>query len=503
MYNKVISSAVYGVEGTAICVEADVSDGLPMFNMVGYLSSSVKEAAERVRTALRNSGYFIPPKRITINLYPADLRKDGSGFDLPIAIAILLSMGISTELDLSKIVIIGELGLDGSILPVTGVLPMIHHCYNNGIKMCIIPCDNLKEAALIKDIDIIAASNLKQVIDFIQGFGEMEVIKGGSINSTICKSKNSVDFCDIKGQEMIKRGMEIAASGFHNVLMSGAAGAGKSMLAKALPTIMPELSFEEKIEVTKIYSSRGLLENNDSLINDRPFRAPHHTISNHALVGGGSIPKPGEVTLAHNGILFLDELPEFNKNVLEVLRQPLEDRKITISRMKATYVFPADFMLVAAMNPCPCGYYPDLSRCRCTPLQISNYQGKISGPLLDRIDINMEVKPLEYEDLLQNDCNEDSSQKIRNRVEKARQIQNRRYKDEIVRFNAQLNAPMIKKYIKLGYEEEDMLMNEYKNRGLSVRGLHRILKLTRTIADMSGCDEIKKEHIIEAMFYKR
>lgn len=503
MYSKVFSSAVYGVEGTAICVEADVSDGLPMFNMVGYLSSSVKEAAERVRTALRNSGFFIPPKRITINLSPADIRKDGSCFDLPIAVSVLLSMGITTEYDLSKIVFIGELGLDGSVLPVSGVLPMVYHCFGEGIDTCIIPRLNLNEAALVKDMNIIAVDNLQQVIEYLQGLRDLEIVIGGNYTNYNVLKRNNVDFSDIKGQEMLKRGMEIAASGFHNVLMSGAAGAGKSMLAKALPSIMPELSFEEKIEVTKIYSSRGLLENIDSLISERPFRSPHHTISNHALIGGGSIPRPGEVTLAHNGVLFLDELPEFNKNVLEVLRQPLEDRKITISRMKASYIFPADFMLVAAMNPCPCGRYPDLSKCNCTPNQIKQYQGKISGPLLDRIDINMEVKPIKYEDLIDINLNEESSEKIRERVEKAREIQENRYKNENIRFNAQLDAGLIKKYISLNSAEEEMLMHAYKTKDMSARGLHRILKLARTIADMDGKENIDIMHIREALFYKR
>ena len=418
MFNKVISGTALGIDGALINVEADISDGLPMLTMIGYLSSSVKESGERVRTALKNSGYYIPPKRITINLSPADIRKGGSGFDLPIAIAIVLSLGIIPNIDIEKTVIMGELGLNGEIKAINGVLPVVYHAYEKGITTCIVPNDNAMEAALVEGMTVIGVKNLAQTISYIQGDEFIAAFeKSKRFNDEILSDK--YDFSEIKGQTVLKRGMEIAASGFHNVLMTGAAGAGKSMISKRLPTIMPRLSFEESIEVTKIYSVSGMLDKKSRLITERPFRAPHHTISDHALIGGGVMPRPDEVTLAHNGVLFLDELPEFNKNVLEVLRQPIEDKKITISRVNATYSFPADFMLVAAMNPCPCGYYPNRNKCSCTPFQIKRYQQKISGPLLDRIDINMEVMPVKYEDFFI-DSDEENSETIRLRVEEAK-----------------------------------------------------------------------------------
>lgn len=346
MYSKIISGAVMGVDGTMITVEADVNDGLPTLTMVGYLSSSVREAGERVRTALKNSGYHLPPKRITINLSPANVRKDGSGYDLPIALAVLMSLGISIEYDLSKTLVIGELGLDGTVKPISGVLPMVHMAYKEGMCSCIVPYENAGEAALINGIEVIPVRSLTEMMELVQGRLSISPYEGGFL----ADSSVQEDMSDIKGQEVMKRGMEIAAAGFHNILMSGAAGAGKSMLARRFPSIMPELTLEESIEVTKIYSVSGMLRENSRLVNKRPFRSPHHTISAKALVGGGSVPRPGEISLAHKGVLFLDELPEFNKNTLEVLRQPLEDKRVTISRLNNNIVFPADFMLVAAMN---------------------------------------------------------------------------------------------------------------------------------------------------------
>lgn len=499
MYNKIMSCAVCGIDGMAVNVEADIHDGLPTFTMVGYLSSSVKEAGERVRTALKNSGYFLPPKRITINLSPADIKKEGSGFDLPIAIAVLLSMGITPEIDMSKIVIMGELGLDGRVKPINGILPMVHFCYKRGIEYCIVPKENEDEAGLVNGIKVIGVENLNQAIEYIQGVSDIIPKSNNNIKSEIINY--DVDFSDIKGQEILKRGIEIAAAGFHNVLMTGAAGAGKSMIAKRLPTIMPKLTFEESIDVTKIYSINGMLPDNKALITERPFRSPHHSISNHAMTGGGRIPRPGEVSLAHNGVLFLDELPEFNKNVLEVMRQPLEDRKITISRVNATYVFPSDFMLVAAMNPCPCGYYPNMKKCSCNPMQIKKYQNKISGPLLDRIDINIEVRPIEYDELFTNKKAE-TSETIRNRVENAIIRQRKRYVNDGIYFNSQLDGSLIKKYISLGEKEQSMLENCFKTMELSARGTHRILKLSRTIADLDESEDIKEIHLMEAIFYR-
>lgn len=349
MYGQIISCSLIGIEGIPIGVEADVNEGLPTFTMVGYLSSSVKEAGERVRTALKNSGFHLPPKRITINLSPGNIRKDGTSFDLPIAIAVLNAMGLFGEVDFSKLVIIGEIGLDGTIKAVPGILPMVHSCSKHGITQCIVPMTNVREAMLVENMTVIGASSLNEVVDYLQ---EQILPDKQKENDTFVtnKIKQTIDFSDIKGQETLKRGMEIAAAGFHNLLMTGAAGSGKSMLAKRMPTILPDLTFEEQMEVTKIYSVSNLLTDAGKLMTNRPFRSPHHTISEQALVGGGLYPRPGEISLSHRGVLFLDELPEFKKSVLEVLRQPMEERKIMISRVNASYVYPADFMLIAAMN---------------------------------------------------------------------------------------------------------------------------------------------------------
>lgn len=519
MFSKVISCAVLGVNGMLIGVEADVNDGLPMFTMVGYLSSSVKEAGERVRTALRNSGYRIPPKHITINLSPANLRKDGAGFDLPVAIAVLLSAGLMPKMDMSRTAVIGELGLNGTVKAVQGVLPMVCHCQASGMTGCIVPQDNMNEALIVGGIRIYGVSTLREAAALIRE-GDMPYADGQRISKKSdseglpeagfpesglsqgdASEKTEVDFADIRGQEMLKRGMEIAAAGFHNVLLSGEAGAGKSMLARCLPAIMPEMSFAECLEVTKIYSISGLLTGNQSLVTNRPFRAPHHTISNRALIGGGVIPKPGEVSLAHNGVLFLDELPEFNRNVLEVMRQPLEDRRITISRVSASYVFPADFMLVAAMNPCPCGSYPNMNRCTCSPLQIRRYQNRISGPLLDRIDIRMEVQALGYHELFSAGTGEASAD-VRTRVERARLVQRERYADEGIYFNSQLDGRRLQKYIRLGETEMDVMERAFRGMDLSARGAHRVLKLARTIADIEGSMDIRAAHLREAIFYR-
>lgn len=502
MYNKVASSTVIGIDGAVINVEADVSDGLPMFSMVGCLSSSVKEAGERVKTALRNSGFFLPPKRVTINLSPGNIKKYGTGFDLPIAVSILLCLGItpSEEHDISKTIIIGELGLNGVVKPVAGVLPMVYDCEKMGYKTFIVPKDNANEASLVREAEIYGVSSLKETVELI--LGHLPCIRNKCAEAFKCgTAAASIDFSDIKGQETIKRGVEIATAGFHNILMTGAAGAGKSMIAKRIPTIMPAMSFEESVDVTKIYSISGMLDNDNFLMSERPFRSPHHTITSQALVGGGINPKPGEVSLSHNGVLFLDELPEFNKNVLEVLRQPIEDKKVNISRVNAAYAFPADFMLVAAMNPCPCGFYPD-KRCTCTSVQIKKYQGKISGPLLDRIDICIEVKPVEYEKLFEEGVSRENSEVIRSRVEAARQIQLIRYKDAGISFNSQLDGAMIKRYIPLKNEVEDDLKNLIGTTPVSARGINRIIKLSRTIADLDGASHVEKKHMIEAFFFR-
>lgn len=501
MYSCVTGSTVIGIDGAVVNVEADVSDGLPMFIMVGYLSSSVKEAGERVRTALKNSGYHMPPKRVTINISPANIRKDGTGFDLPIAVAILLCLGITPSINMDRLMITGEMGLDGIIKPVPGILPMIYGGKQQGCDTCIVPYENVNEASLVKDMKVIGVKSLAQTINYIQGTEDIQPVffdEDKFKNEAVYSGQS--DFADVKGQEALKRGMEIAVSGFHNVLMRGAAGAGKSMIAKRLPTIMPSLTFGESVELTKIYSISGMTDNSNVLVTKRPFRSPHHTITTKGLIGGGLYPKPGEISLAHKGVLFLDELPEFNKNVIEVLRQPLEDRRVLISRVNASYVFPSDFMLVAAMNPCPCGYYPD-RRCTCTEMMRKKYQAKISGPLMDRIDICIDVKAVEYENLFR-DGKEERSEKIRERVERARAIQAKRYKTEGILFNSQLEGALVRKYISLGENEEALIKKHFMKLGMSARGLNRILKLSRTIADISGSTKIKQEHIIEALFYK-
>ncbi len=501
MFSKVNSCAIHGVDGCMIAVEADVKDGLPMFTMVGYLSSSVREAAERVRTALKNSGYYLPPKRITVNLSPADMRKEGSGFDLPIAMAVLFSMGITPKPDMDNMLVLGELSLDGSVKSVSGVLPMVICAYDAGLRMCIVPKENEKEAALVRGMQVIGVSDLKQAMDFMQGNTEFSPVCSSADDMDALPDIYDCDFSDVKGQESLKRGMEIAAAGFHNVLLTGAAGAGKSMLVKRLPTIMPAMTFEEKLAVTKIYSVGGILPQTNSIVQQRPFRAPHHTITDRALIGGGRNAVPGEVSFAQHGVLFLDELPEFQKSVLEVLRQPMEEHIVRISRVNASYIFPADFMLVAAMNPCPCGNYPDRRKCCCTLQQIQRYQNKISGPLLDRIDIRMEVCPVKQEELFSEGTGE-TSETIRMRVEQARMMQKKRYEGERFAFNSQLDGKNIGRYIKLSPKEEQVLMDEMSRQELSVRGMHRILKLARTIADLDGSEAIKTTHLQEAFFYR-
>lgn len=502
MYSKIMSGGILGVEGILIQVETDIHDGLPMFNMVGYLSSCVKEAGERVRTALKNSMFFLPPKRITINLSPADVRKEGTAFDLPIAIGILVSMGIISEERTKDILFIGELSLDGHVNAVRGVLSVVHHAFKQGITTCIVPKGNRMEAAMITGMKVIAVETLHEAVDYLNG--ALQILpEYVDVEQFFLKEEEEQqdDFSDIKGQETLKRGMEIAAAGMHNILMSGVAGAGKSMIAKRLPGILPKLTFEESIEITKIYSIAGLLKENEALITRRPFRSPHHTISATALAGGGVVPRPGEISLSHNAVLFLDELPEFNRGTLEVMRQPLEDGVVTISRLNATYRFPANFMLVAARNPCPCGNYPDLNKCTCTLKEIKRYNAKISKPLLDRIDINVEVAPVTPNQLFGNKLGE-SSKQIRERVYQAQKRQQKRYTNENIRFNSELDTNLCDRYITLGSSEKDFLMQMYQTLNLSARGGYRIIKIARTIADLADCDKVSISHLKEAVFYR-
>ncbi|MBP1927372.1 magnesium chelatase family protein [Sedimentibacter acidaminivorans] len=500
MLSKLKTCVLYGLEGYGIDVETDLSNGLPGFTIVGLPDISIRESKERVRSAIKNSGYKFPVSRITVNLAPANLKKEGSQIDLPIAIGILAASKIVEKVIKDDTCIIGELSLDGKINAIEGALPMVISMRNNNFKRVIIPVDNKEECGVIEGIDIIPVSNLNDLVDYINN--EIEINSYSLTYDSFDDVDNySEDFSEIKGQPAMKRAVEIAAAGMHNLLLLGSPGSGKTMIARRIPTILPDLTFEESMEVTKIYSISGQLKGR-GLVKKRPFRSPHHTSSRISIAGGGSKPNPGEVSLAHYGVLFLDEIPEFPKNVLEVLRQPMEDGSISISRANGSFTFPAKFMMVASMNPCPCGYLGDPTHeCSCNQGQIDKYLNKISGPLLNRIDIQLEVSPVKYDDL--NDKRtEETSKDIKKRIIKARSIQKERYYTIGIMTNSELSGKNITKYCKINKDSELLLKSAFETLGLSARAYNKILKVARTIADLEASENIETKHLAEAIQYR-
>lgn len=509
MYSEVFSTTIFGLDALVVHVEIDAGDGLPFFEMSGYLAVQVREAKERVRVSIKNSGYELRPQRILVNISPADVKKAGTGFDLPIAVGILAANGYINNNKLKDIVIVGELSLDGSVNAVSGVLSSVIAAKENGYSICIVPVNNLYEARLIRGISIYGVKNLKELLSFLNNgiFPDRinNVVEGQHHSVFAAFDNDHLDFKDIRGQMIAKRATLVAAAGMHNLLYVGAPGSGKTMFAKRISGILPELTYEEALQITKIYSIAGCLSRN-SFIKKRPFRSPHHSITKTAFLGGGAVPKPGEITLASSGVLFLDELTEFPAYILESLRQTLEDKAIRLVRLSKEYVYPSDFMLVAAMNPCRCGYYPDRKRCNCSERDIARFLGRISQPIWDRFDMNVHFEPIDFKDLSEEESifkeNIYTTKHMRDIVERVHIIQQRRFKECSIYFNSQMETTDIKNYCILGTKEKQLLEKAYNKFNLTARGYNKILKVARTIADIAESSEIQTSHISEAISYR-